>query len=124
MLKLTYTENDFTLERLDETLENWVNTRVLLALYLPTNLNMTSSIASFLLPLEFTSDLAKHNHEDFIDICRCDTDFIEVSLKGIWLTSDAETNGGVFVTALSHKSELLLEKLKNNHNSCQIEAEV
>lgn len=124
MLKLTYTENNFTLERLNESLEKWVNTRVMLALRLATNINITSSTASFLLPVAVMKDLAENNDESILDICRCDADFIEVTLKGVWLTSDAEVNGGVFVTSLSEYCEALLEQLENNHQSCQIEAEV
>jgi len=50
MLKLTYTENSFYLERLAGSLEEWVTARVMLALRAASSLWVESSTASFLLP--------------------------------------------------------------------------
>ncbi|WP_407894330.1 alr0857 family protein [Scytonema sp. NUACC26] len=114
MLKLTYTENNFTLERLDESLEDWVNVRVALAVRLATGIHVEPSTASFLLTTGVSCLLKMEENslqEASVKIHSCDTDFVEVVLKGLWLTSDVESEGGVFVTALSPSVELLLQQL-------------
>lgn len=114
MLKLTYTENNFTLERLDESLEDWVNVRVALAVRLATGIHVEPSTASFLLTAGVSCLLEveeKSLQKDGVQIYSCDTDLIEVVLKGLWLTSEVESEGGVFVTTLSPSVELLLQQL-------------
>jgi hypothetical protein len=49
MLKLTYTANDFYLECLTESLENWVANRTLLCLRTANSIYIEPSTASFLL---------------------------------------------------------------------------
>jgi hypothetical protein len=114
MLKLTYTENGFSLERLSQSLEEWVTTRVILALRAASSLCAEPSTASFLLP----SDLPHLNHlermregEDAIAISVCDAEYIEVSLQGTWMTSDSDGETGIFVTSMSYAVEFFLLKL-------------
>ena len=114
MLKLTYTENGFYLERLAQPLEEWVTARVVLALRAGTPLCVEPSTASFLLP----ADMPHLRHlerqqegEDAIALCVCDAEYIEVSLKGTWLTSDVDSEEGVFVTSMSYAVEFFLLKL-------------
>ncbi|NEQ22384.1 MAG: hypothetical protein F6K28_24995 [Microcoleus sp. SIO2G3] len=114
MLKLTYTENGFSLERLSQSLEEWVTTRVILALRAASSLCVEPSTASFLLP----SDLPQLNHleriregEDAIAITICDAEYIEVSLQGTWMTSDSDGETGIFVTSMSYAVEFFLLKL-------------
>ncbi|MUH01762.1 hypothetical protein F7734_59710 [Scytonema sp. UIC 10036] len=113
MLKLTYTENNFTLERLNESLEDWVNIRVALAVRLKTGIHVKPTTASFLLTAGVSSLLEMESsiQEDSVKFYPCDTDFVEVVLKGLWLTSDVESETGVFVAALSPSVELLLQQL-------------
>lgn len=113
MLKLTYTLDNFSLEHLNESLENWVNVRVILAVRLATSIHIEPSTASFLLPAEFSGLIEMENatQENRLQICRCDNEFIEVVLKGLWLTSDVERETGVFVTELLPSTELLLQQL-------------
>lgn len=115
MLKLTYTENSFNLEYLNESWENWVNTRVILALHSGTNIRLESSTASFLIPTDFPylAALEEVDQENRVEICQCDAEFVEVTLKGIWLTSDAESDVGVFVTSLSEYAEFLLHEFSH-----------
>lgn len=121
MLKLTYTENSFSLERLNESLEDWVNTRVVLALRVATNIHLEPGTASFLLPANVSrlGDFEKVAKENFVELCRCDAESVEVVLKGIWLTSDTESEAGVFVTALSKSAELLLQQLSQCERFCK-----
>lgn len=120
MLKLTYTENSFSLEHLNESLEDWVNTRVILALRVATNIHIEPSTASFLLPADVChlTDLEKVAKENFVELYRCDAESVEVVLKGIWLTSDAQSEAGIFVTALSKSAELLLQQLSKREQLC------
>src|SRR3712207_4438695 len=104
MLKLTYTENGFYMERLAQSLEDWVTARVILALRAGTNLCVESSTASFLLP----ADMPQLRHlerqqegEDAIALTICDAEYIEVSLQGTWMTSDIDGAEGVFVTSMN-----------------------
>lgn len=119
MLKLTYTENSFSLEYFNESWENWVNTRVLLALQSAMNIYLESSSASFLIPSKFPylADLCQENR---VEICLCDAEFVEVTLKGMWLTSDAESDAGVFVTALSEYAEFLLYEFYQYQQFCRV----
>ena len=117
MLKLTYTENHFYLERLDRSLEDWVNTRVILALQTDTKMYIESSTASFLVAEKDIPNLANLEQGNQIELCRCDADFLEVSLKGLWLTSDSESEVGVFVTRLDESTEFLLEQMQQSKQS-------
>ena len=140
MLKLTYTENSFTLERLEESLEAWVNTRVILSLHSATSFHIKSSTAAFLIrdeqikffktaksPLTRSgfrfgssprNELENVSQENLIDICRCDAEYLEVTFKGVWMTSDISCETGVFVTALSLSAELLFHKLSQSGQFC------
>jgi hypothetical protein len=114
MLKLTYTENGFYLERLAQPLEEWVTARVILALRAGTSLCVEPSTASFLLPADMPQlcHLERHQEgEDAIALSVCDAEYVEVSLQGTWMTS--ETNGaeGVFVTSMNYAVEFFLIKL-------------
>lgn len=114
MLKLTYTENGFYLERLAQPLEEWVTARVILALRAGTNLCVEPSTASFLLPADMPQlrHLERHEEgEDAIALSICDAEYIEVSLKGTWMTSDIDGAEGVFVTSLNYAVEFFLIKL-------------
>ena len=114
MLKLTYTENGFYLERLAQPLEEWVTARVILALRAGTNLCVEPSTASFLLPADMPQlrHLERHQEgEDAIALSLCDAEYVEVSLKGTWMTSDTEGVEGVFVTCMSYAVEFFLIKL-------------
>ncbi len=114
MLKLTYTENGFYLERLAQPLEEWVTARVILALRAGTSLCVEPSTASFLLPVDMPQlrHLERHQEgEDAISLSICDTDYVEVSLQGTWMTSDSDGETGVFVTSMSYNVEFFLLKL-------------
>ena len=118
MLKLTYTENNFNLERLDESLENWVNIRVILALQSDTKMYVESSTASFLVAEKDMPNLANLEKGNQVELCRCDANLVEVVLKGLWLTSDPESEVGVFVTTLEQSTEFLLEQMQQSKQLC------
>ncbi|MBC6419419.1 MAG: hypothetical protein GDA44_11910 [Prochloron sp. SP5CPC1] len=115
MLKLTYTENGFRMEHLTQSLEDWVRTRLILALRSATSLMVETTTASFLLPadlpyleeLEIVEDL--ENME--VVIAQTESDYVEVSLQGTWVTSDPESAEGIFVTAMRAIGEYFLYQL-------------
>ncbi|WP_306298963.1 alr0857 family protein [Nostoc sp. T09] len=122
MLKLTYTENSFSLEYLEESLVDWVNQRVVLALHSATNIYIESSNAAFVLPTELSrlANLEKLKQENILEIYPCDASNTEVILKGTWITSHQDSETGIFVTSLSKSAELLLQQLSQTEQLCYV----
>ncbi|MDZ7956193.1 MULTISPECIES: alr0857 family protein [unclassified Nostoc] len=118
MLKLTYTENSLSLDYLNVPLENWVSTRVSLALSTGAYIYMEPSTAAFLLPIESLAVLEKLAEENLIEFCLCDSSWLEVTLQGIWITSTPKSETGVFITALSPSAELLFQQLSQSQQLC------
>jgi molybdopterin-guanine dinucleotide biosynthesis protein A len=116
MLKLTYTESSFYMECLTQSLEEWVAQRVVLALRVGQCLCVEPSTASLLLPadlpgIEALKTAASREDSEIIALCSCDSDYIEVSLRGSWLSDGSEDADGVFVSKMSDRSEFFLHKL-------------
>lgn len=116
MLKLTYIETGFYLEYLAKSLEEWVQGRVILALRVGESLQVEPSTAAFLLPtdlpgLDTLAIEVRRLDPESISLSACDTGYVEVSIKGTWLSSDSEIAEGVFVAAMSHSVEFFLLKL-------------
>jgi hypothetical protein len=116
MLKLTYTESSFYLERLTLPLEEWVAQRVILAVRVGQSLCIEPSIASFLLPadlpgVEVLKAEVKRDDTGIITLCACDAEYMEVTLRGSWLLDSSTAAVGVFFTTMSEHSEFFLHKL-------------
>ncbi|MBD2771590.1 alr0857 family protein [Iningainema tapete] len=116
MLKLTYTETSFYLECLAQSLEQWVAQRVILALRIGHRLCVESSTASFLLPVdlpgvEVLEQIVKRDDREIIALSVCDTEYLEVTLQGSWLSDGSTEADGVFVTTMSDRTEFFLHKL-------------
>jgi hypothetical protein len=116
MLKFTYTENGFSLEHLTQSLEDWVTTRVVLALRSGTPICVEPSTAGFLLPMNLAylgelQKLAQGENPEILELTPCDGEYLEVSLQGTWMATDAQTQQGCFVCLLSDRTEFLLHKL-------------
>jgi len=117
MLKLTYTENSFYLELLTESVEEWIQARVILTLRVGQSLCVEPSTASFLLPVDLPglaklhTQVEQDNNHEVIELYACDTEFLEVSLRGYWLSANAKSISGGFVTTMSHNTECFLHKL-------------
>lgn len=112
MLKLTYTDDKISLDYLKQSLEDWINTRVLVSIRSTLSIYIETSTASILVPADSFSiaELEKVSG-DIVEFCRCDRESVEVVLKGIWLTSEVESETGVFVTELEEYTECLLHNL-------------
>lgn len=123
MLKLTYMETGFHLEYLTQSLEEWVQSRVILALRVCQPLCVEPSTASFLLPidllgLERLQTELKRDDREILSLCVCDPECVEVTLRGAWLSDGSEDGNGLFVTAISDRTELFLHKLWLEAQSC------
>ncbi|MGI8501956.1 MAG: alr0857 family protein [Hassallia sp.] len=106
MLKLIYTEKSFHLECLTQSLEQWVQGRVILALRVGQCLCVEPSTASFLLPVNLPGVEAlkaevKRDVSEIIALSVCDAEYLEVTLRGSWISDGSEDAEGVFVTAMS-----------------------
>lgn len=112
MLKLTYTTNGFHLEHLSQSIEEWVNIRVLLAIRSGTSLSVEPSTACFLLPQNLADlDTLEEMGEDILSVSQCDADSVEISLEGTWLSSNSESEEGLFVCVMDEFTEFFLYQL-------------
>jgi hypothetical protein len=116
MLKLTYTETGFRLERLKISLELWVAQRVSMTLCAGQTLYFEPSKASFLLPGKDSGffrleQLLGAEHKPFISFAPVDDDYVEVSLKGSWIAESIDTHEGIFIATFSNQVEFYLQKL-------------
>lgn len=115
MLKLTYTDDNFYIERLSESLEDWLTIRTLLYLRAAKPMSIEHSAASFSIMTDLSNwdDLRalEAENQEKIEFNLCDAEYMEVSLQGIWITSEEPTNEGVFVCNLSKKAEIMLDRL-------------
>lgn len=116
MLKLTYTENGFHLEHLAQSLEDWVTTRVILALRTGTHLYVEPTTASLMLPRDLP-DLAdletviEKADDEMVELSVCDEEYVEVTLQGTWLASTPKSEEGIFVCVMSDRAEFFLYQL-------------
>lgn len=116
MLKLTYTENGFNLERLAQSLEDWVTTRVILSLRAGWHICVEPSTASLLLPadlpgIERLEIEARREDSEIISVSACDVDYVEICLRGSWVSATSESDEGVFIVTMSDRTEFFLFKL-------------
>lgn len=116
MLKTTYTENGCYLDYLDVSLSDWLNTRRLVYLQAAASIyENQKAIATILLPRNsFNLDLLqtlRTETEEIGNISICDRDFIEVSLKGIWIASNESSQEGIFVCDMSDYIESYLYQM-------------
>jgi hypothetical protein len=116
MLKLTYCETGFRLERLELSLDTWVAQRVTMTLCAGHKLFVEPSRASFLL---FAKDarllrlekLLDTDRRAFISVAQIDEDYAEVSVKGTWIAENIDAHEGLFITAFPDAVERCLFQL-------------
>ena len=115
MLKLTYTETAFHMERLAQSPEQVVSRRVRLAMRVGESIRVEPSSAAFLLPrhlpmLSRLEDALSENSGEAIAVCVADAESVEVSLTGTWITTDldADEENGIFIAVLPERTEHLL----------------
>jgi hypothetical protein len=125
MLKLTYTENGFDLECIDQSVEDWIQSRVTLALRTGQSFCVEPKSGSFLLPddlpgVEKLKMETRFNDNETISVCRCDAEYLEVTLQGYWVSSGYEDTAGVLVCRLcDYRVESFIQQLWQDSQICQ-----
>ena len=124
MLKVTYTETGLFMERFTQSVEEWIALRAVLALRTGQRLVVEACTASVLLPADLSELpllVAAIHHEttEELEFAICDAEFVEICLRGFWLTAKPEE--GVFVTMLGDRTiETLLYDLWQASQCCLI----
>jgi hypothetical protein len=115
MLKVTYTESGLHLECLEESLEDWITVRVLLALRTGHRLMLEASTASILFPVRSLDEAALEvvilqEDSGVVAMALCDADHIEICVAGTWVTSSSEEEG-IFIAQLQAHTQKILYRL-------------
>ncbi len=116
MLKLAYTDTDLNIEKLTNSVEDWISQRVLLALRVGSLVSVEPIHAAFGLStnmdgwteLEY---LICREASEVVSLSVCDADVIEIGLEGYWLSSGTPSDEGVFVTHLPNVVETAIQKM-------------
>lgn len=116
MLKLTYTENGLHIERLTCSVEQFAENRLLLSLRSGQPFYTVKSHASLLL-LADIPDLSlleaggRCEQAGAMLLEPVDRHYIEVSLTGTWIATDAHVEEGIFAVTLGDDAEAHLYEL-------------
>lgn len=113
MLKITYLEDGIYLEYLQESVEAWKATRVLVSLRAGASIYTESITACLVLPActPYLADLVELEARKIIETTPCDEEYVEVSLSGTWVAQSEDSEEGVFVCELNDSSEYFLYQL-------------
>ncbi|MGF1540902.1 MAG: alr0857 family protein [Pleurocapsa sp.] len=114
MLKITYIENGFYLEYLSESVATWMARRALVYLRAAISIYTEPSTACIIIPHDLAiSGLLEKLQADgeIIELTFCDEGYVEVSLLGTWVSSNQDSEEGIFVCDLSDRAETFLYKL-------------
>ena len=103
------------MERLNESLTDWLNLRILIYLRAAKRISIEPHTASFLIAVDFTDwteleALIAEDREN-IEFDICDGEYMEVSLRGIWISSEKSTCEGIFVCDLTPTAEIMFVQL-------------
>lgn len=123
MLKFTYTNNNVHLEVLPETLSEWISARVMFCVYSSNPIFVTPETASLLI----SADINTFNYldqaldQEIIEVVQVNDEDIEIILKGVWVTSNLDSDDGIFVTTMSYETEFFLSQifLEEQNLSCK-----
>ena len=114
MLKIIYIENGFYLKYLSESVATWMARRALVCLRAAMSIYTEPSTACIIIPNDLTmvSELEKLQADgEIIELTFCDEEYVEVSLLGTWVSSNKDSEEGIFVCDLSDCAEASLYKL-------------
>ena len=113
MLKITYLEDGIYLEYLEESVETWKSTRVLVSLRAGASIYTESSTASLIVPAytPYLATLVELEDRKLIRITPCEEGYLEVLLSGTWVAQSEDSEEGVFVCELNQSSEYCLYQL-------------
>lgn len=114
MLKLTYSDADLLVERLDLTVEAVVTQRSVVALRVGQPLVVQPAYGAFVLPADLPGVAALEvAGQGLIEIAPCDIDWLEITLRGIWLANNSASIEGILVAELGTDLEQRLVTLWN-----------
>ncbi|MGB3311171.1 MAG: alr0857 family protein [Nodosilinea sp.] len=106
MLKLTYSDADLLVEQLDLSVEAVVTQRSIVALRAGQPLFVQPGYGAFALPADLPGVARlKALGQGAIDVAPCDTDWLEITLRGTWLTNTATRVEGILVADLGRTLE-------------------
>lgn len=112
MLKFTYTETGIHLEYLNQPLEDLIALRFILAMRVGDRLIAEPGTASFLLPaklplLEGLTTLSQFE-DNLTTPYLVDSEFVEVNLRGTWVSTKVDGAEGLFLTELGEYTERVM----------------
>ena len=110
MLKVTFTDTGLSLECLRGSLESLLADRVGVHVRTQRAVTVEPSGASIPLPANLPGLQTLHRYSE-VSLSRCDRDWVEVSLQGVWLAEDHDQGEGVFFAELSSGLEQRLRPL-------------
>ena len=96
MLKLTYSDADLLIEWLDLSVEAMVAQRSIVALRAGQPLMVQPGSGSFALPADLTATLGGSG----LEVTPCYYDWLEITLRGTWLTDCTTSAEGILVVEL------------------------
>jgi hypothetical protein len=112
MLKLTYSDADLLVEQLDLSVEAVVAQRSIVALRAGQPLFVQPGYGAFALLADLPEVAALTSiSPGAIDIAPCDTDWLEVTLRGTWLADNTTSAEGILVAELGTDLEQRLVAL-------------
>lgn len=118
MLKVTYTETGLHLEYCSEPLSQVLSDRVCTYARAQRAITVQPIEASIPLAAALLQALIWRQSQDF-ELTRCDSDWFEVTLSGLWLTEVPDTEEGIFMTELDVRLEQRLLSLWQRSHQCQ-----
>ena len=110
MLKVTYTETGLCLEYCPEPLDLLLSDRVCMYVHAQRPITVQPMKASIPLPTTLVSIRELERFPE-LDLSLCDHDWLEITLRGLWITEDPNQEEGVFVTELNPHLEQRLLRL-------------
>lgn len=115
MLKLTHSEFGLHLEHINESFEQWIAQRSILAVRMGNSICFQPGNASFLVPAtammaNVTSDQMINPHSP-VSFCSVDEEFYEVNIAGVWIFKNSSGAEATFATGLDQQSESFVRQL-------------
>jgi hypothetical protein len=113
MLKIIYSETGLHLEILTVDRNDWITDRIQFATSIGERLTVSKTRAAFSLPqpiwkVEACLQMAGTNN---VTVQPCDLDYVEVGLIGDWISTDRDSEEGIFIARLPDRVEFCLWEL-------------
>lgn len=118
MLKVTYTETGLCLEYCPEPLSQVLSDRVCTYACAQRPITVQPTAASIPIAAALVNALICTQLQGF-ELTRCDPDWFEVTLSGLWLTEAPNAESGIFMTELDVRLEQRLLSLWQWSQQCQ-----